>query len=309
MFMLEQTSHGHIRQPTISGVDGHATHCRYLRWRPRVQRQRRSALRARLPAAVRRTEGRQLLQRWRQWLRVRRGPGLPARVDDDDDDGDWLWPTVVLVWTSKPPANCHNSRVGSRIPPRWDVARRRGFTNNAPYVVAVEHRAPVAVASRRTPTNDTVYQSISLYVVLLRVWVAEIWNRISMCCGRVQSMQYILQSYTDSDYKVWSVQRRSVHCTYDVVDLSLLSNHYTVSQKNWATIHSFITYIGNGDMFPIPVSAVEAVAMLWEFAGGFQRPLIEPLLRFAQNRWEISFSSTADTYTVSGKKVPLYFCL
>ena len=55
-------------------------------------------------------------------------------------------------------------------------------------------------------------------------------------------------------------------------------------------------------MFPIPVSAVEAVAMPWEFAGGFQRPLIEPLLRFAQNRWEISFSSTADTYTVSGKK-------
>ena len=143
--MMVQTSSVHVRYPATPDVDHHAAHCRHLWRRRRVQRQRRSSLRARVPAPVRRTKGRQLLQRRRQRLRLCGGPALPARVDDDDDGG-WLWPgtTNVLVRTSKPPANCHNSRHGSRISARWDVVGWCRFTNNAPYVVAVMQRAPVS---------------------------------------------------------------------------------------------------------------------------------------------------------------------
>jgi len=140
VFMMEQTSHGHVRQPATANVDRHASHRRHLRWRRRwIQRQQRCPLRARVPDAVRRTEGRQrqLLQRWRQWLRLCRGPAVPAARVDDDNDGDWWSRTTnVLIRTSKPPTNCHNNRLSSRIPARWDVARWCRFTNNAPYVVA-----------------------------------------------------------------------------------------------------------------------------------------------------------------------------
>jgi len=145
MFVTEQTSRVHVSQPTTSSVDCHAPHCRHLRRRRRVRWQRQCPLWAWVPAAVRRTEGRQLLQRRWQRLRLRRGPAVPARIDDNDD-GDWLWPrtTSGFIRTSQPPTNCHNGRLSSRvIPPRWDVARWCRFTNNAPYVIAAIELAPV----------------------------------------------------------------------------------------------------------------------------------------------------------------------
>ena len=130
LFTLEQTSHGVIRQSANSDADGDAAD------RRRLRRQRRYALRAGVP---RWTEGRQLLQRRRQRLRLRRGPYLP-----DDDDGDWLRPgtTNVVVRTFvEPPTNCHNGRLCRRVAAGCDVAGCRRLTNNAPYVVAVAQRA------------------------------------------------------------------------------------------------------------------------------------------------------------------------
>jgi len=114
----EQASDGVVRQPATSGADGHATDRRHVRRRERWSWLRwRIALRRRLPAAVvgRRSEGRQLLQRRRQRLRLRRGPHLP--VATCNDDRHWCGTSNVVVRrspqpASPPPTNCRDSRSG-----------------------------------------------------------------------------------------------------------------------------------------------------------------------------------------------------
>lgn len=189
--MLDQTSNCLVCQPTTTHVDRHAAHRRYLR--RRLQR-RRSALRARLLApSARRPEGRQLLQRWRQRLRIRRGLGLPAAGDDDDYDSDWT--TSVVIRTSQPPANRHNCRLGHRrrTTARCDVAGWCRSTNNAPYVVAVTRTCCLYGLH----TKDARL-SVAVYTWHCRVfvWVAEITE-----CPMYKTDLYFRVN-TDETYRV-----------------------------------------------------------------------------------------------------------